>query len=440
MRMYDIIDKKKRGGSLTREEIEYFVNGYINENIPDYQVSALLMAIYYNGMEDDELVNMTDIMAHSGDMIDLSAINGIKVDKHSTGGVGDKTTLAVAPIVAACGGKVAKMSGRGLGFTGGTIDKLESIPGFRTTISEERFFDIVNDIGVSIIGQSSEIAPADKKIYALRDVTATVDSIPLIAASIMSKKLASGSDKIVLDVTVGSGAFMKNIDDAIILAQKMVAIGQGAGRQTVAYITNMNEPLGIATGNISEVIEAINTLKGKGTNDFNEICINFSASMLQLSGKGNIDECKLMAQSSIENGSALDKLAAMVKAQGGDERYIYDTSLFDKASYNHEWIAESDTYIINMDTERCGRTAVVLGAGREVKESSIDFTAGINFYKKTGDFVRKGEVIAKLYASDRDRLDAAVEYVKPAYTFGDKKVEKNKTIIAYVSEGKVIRY
>ena len=440
MRMYDIIDKKKKGGSLTRDEMKYFIDGYVDDNIPDYQVSALLMAIYYKGMTDDELVNITDIMAHSGDMIDLSAIHGIKIDKHSTGGVGDKTTLAVAPIVAACGGKVAKMSGRGLGFTGGTIDKLESIPGFKTSISEKRFFEIVNNIGVSIIGQSSEIAPADKKIYALRDVTATVDSIPLIAASIMSKKLASGSDKIVLDVTVGSGAFMKNIDDAVVLAQKMVVIGQGAGRQTTAFITNMNEPLGISTGNISEVIEAVNTLKGNGAEDFNEICINFAASMLELSDKGSMDECKTMAEKAIKSGDALDKFAAMVKAQGGDERYIYDTSLFDKASYNYSWVAGSDKYIMDMDTERCGKTAVVLGAGREIKGSSIDFTAGIDFYKKTGDFVKEGEVIAKLYASNKDRLDAAAEYIKPAYRFGDKKVEPNKTIIAYVSENKVIKY
>ena len=272
MRMYDIIDKKKKGSELTPKEITYMVEGYVAGEIPDYQVSAFLMAVYYEGMSEKELSVFTDSMAKSGDMVDLSQIKGIKVDKHSTGGVGDKTTLAVAPLVAACGGRVAKMSGRGLGFTGGTIDKLESIPGMQTAISEERFFEIVNDIGLSVIGQSAEIAPADKKLYALRDVTATVDSIPLIAASIMSKKLASGSDKIVLDVTVGSGAFMKNIDDAICLAQRMVEIGENAGRQTVAILTNMDVPLGEAVGNDIEVVEAIETLQGKGPEDLPHIC------------------------------------------------------------------------------------------------------------------------------------------------------------------------
>ena len=322
MGMYDIIDKKKRGGEFTRQEIEYFINGYVEGMVPDYQVAALLMAIYYQGMSDNELLDMTNIMANSGEINDLSGIEGIKVDKHSTGGVGDKTTLVVAPVVAACGGKVAKMSGRGLGFTGGTIDKLESIPGFNTSISNKRFFEIVNSVGLSVIGQSEGLVPADKKLYALRDVTATVDSIPLIAASIMSKKLAGGSDKIVLDVTTGSGAFMKNIDDAVILAEKMVAIGEGAGRQTVAYITNMDVPLGIATGNNIEVIEAIETLKGNGPDDFVEICRKFSASMLNLAGKGSIEECMSMVDNVINNNTALDKLADMVKMQGGDERYI----------------------------------------------------------------------------------------------------------------------
>ena len=282
MRMYDIIDKKKKGLELTADEISYVVDGYVANEIPDYQVSAFLMAVYYQGMTKKELSVFTDRMAKSGDMVDLSAIDGIKVDKHSTGGVGDKTTLAVAPLVAACGGKVAKMSGRGLGFTGGTIDKLESIPGFQTAIPEKKFFDIVNTIGLSVIGQSAEIAPADKKLYALRDVTATVDSIPLIAASIMSKKLASGSDKIVLDVTVGSGAFMKNAEDAIQLAQRMVEIGERAGRQTIAILTNMDVPLGVAVGNDIEVIEAIETLQGNGPEDFEEICVEFASQMLYL--------------------------------------------------------------------------------------------------------------------------------------------------------------
>ncbi len=440
MVMYNIIDKKKKGGELTRKEIEYFINGYVNGDIPDYQLSALLMAIYYKGMSDAELLNLTDIMAKSGDMADLSGIGGIKVDKHSTGGVGDKTTIAVAPIVAACGGKVAKMSGRGLGFTGGTIDKLESIPGFKTSITKEEFFDIVNNIGLSVIGQSDKIAPADKKLYALRDVTATVDSIPLIAASIMSKKLAAGSDKIVLDVTTGSGAFMKNIEDAVTLAQKMVAIGEGAGKNTVAYITNMDVPLGVATGNNIEVIEAIETLNGNGPEDFTEICRNFSAAMLNLAGKGSIEECILMADQAIKDKSALDKLAGMVRMQGGDDSYIYNTSLFEKAQYSYKWVAGSDMYITQMDTEQCGKTAVLLGAGREVKDSEIDFTAGIKFYKKTGDYVKTGDIIAELYSSSKEKLDTASRYIKNAYKTGSSKPEKQKTIIAYITRDSIIRY
>lgn len=440
MLMYDIIDKKKKGGELAKDEIEYFITGYINGDIPDYQVSALLMAIYYKGMSDTELLDFTNIMAESGDIVDLSGIDGIKVDKHSTGGVGDKTTIAVAPVVAACGGKVAKMSGRGLGFTGGTIDKLESIPGFKTLLPKEKFFEIVNSIGLSVIGQSGSIAPADKKLYALRDVTATVDSIPLIAASIMSKKIASGSDKIILDVTMGTGAFMKNIDDAITLAKKMVAIGEGAGRETAAYITNMDIPLGIAAGNNIEVIEAIETLKGNGPEDFKEICRNFSASMLSMAGKGSREECIKMADRAIKDGSALCKLAEMVKMQGGDERYIYDTSLFEKAPYSYKWVSESDVYITKMDTEQCGRTAVILGAGREVKDSPVDFNAGIKFYKKTGDFVKTGDVVAELYSSDKEKLNAASHYIKKAYKMGSTKVKKEKTIIAYISKDNVIKY
>lgn len=440
MVMYDIIDKKKKGGELTRKETEYFINGYVDGSIPDYQVSALLMAIYYMGMTDAELLNLTDIMAKSGDMADLSGIEGIKVDKHSTGGVGDKTTIAVAPIVAACGGKVAKMSGRGLGFTGGTIDKLESIPGFQTSVPKEKFFDIVNTTGLSVIGQSDGITPADKKLYALRDVTATVDSIPLIAASIMSKKLAAGSDKIVLDVTTGTGAFMKNVDDAITLAQKMVAIGEGAGKNTVAYITDMDVPLGIAAGNNIEVIEAIETLKGNGPEDFTEICRNFSAAMLNLAGKGSMEECLSMADHAIENNSALDKLAEMTRMQGGDDSYIYDTSLFNKAPYSYKWISGSDIYITQMNTEQCGKTAVMLGAGREVKDSEIDFTAGIKFYKKTGDYVKAGDVIAELYSSSKEKLDAASQYIKSAYKMGSSRPERQKTIIAYITKDNVIKY
>lgn len=433
MRMYDIIDKKKKGLELTADEISYVVDGYVANEIPDYQVSAFLMAVYYQGMTKKELSVFTDRMAKSGDMVDLSAIDGIKVDKHSTGGVGDKTTLAVAPLVAACGGKVAKMSGRGLGFTGGTIDKLESIPGFQTAIPEKKFFDIVNTIGLSVIGQSAEIAPADKKLYALRDVTATVDSIPLIAASIMSKKLASGSDKIVLDVTVGSGAFMKNAEDAIQLAQRMVEIGERAGRQTIAILTNMDVPLGVAVGNDIEVIEAIETLQGNGPEDFEEICVEFASQMLYLGEIADLQECRDMVYDAIETGKGIEKLAEMVKAQGGDESYIYHPEKFEEAPYQKKLIADQSAYISAMDTEKCGKTAVILGAGRETKESVIDPKAGIRFYFKTGEYVEKGEVLAELYASDQEKLKDAVKYLETAYQYSDAAVTPMEEIIGYVT-------
>lgn len=437
MRMYDVIDKKKKGRELTEEEIRFAIEGYVKEEIPDYQVSALLMAIYYQGMTDQELLALTNCMAESGDMVDLSPIHGIKVDKHSTGGVGDKTTLVVAPLVAACGGKVAKMSGRGLGFTGGTIDKMESIPGMQTTIPQNHFFDIVNQLGLCVIGQSAQVAPADKKLYALRDVTATVDSIPLIAASIMSKKLASGSDKIVLDVTVGSGAFMKTVEDAVELAKKMVAIGEGAGRQTIAIITNMDVPLGIAVGNDIEVIEAIETLQGKGPEDFRQICIEFASYMLFLGDINTLEECRKMAEEALNNGMAIEKLAQMVKYQKGDESYIYHPEQFIPASCQVDLKMEQSGYIMHMDTELCGKTSVVLGAGREKKESSIDPKAGIRFYHKTGDYVEKGERLASLYASDEKKLQEGLKCLKQAYTFGKNKVEKLKPIIAYVSKDKI---
>lgn len=440
MRMYDLIDKKKCGFSLTKEEIGYIIGGYVADEIPDYQMSALLMAIYYKGMTDEELVHMTECMAKSGDMVDLSQISGIKVDKHSTGGVGDKTTLVVAPLVAACGGKVAKMSGRGLGFTGGTIDKLESIPGMETAIDEKRFFEIVNKLGISVIGQSANIAPADKKIYALRDVTATVDSIPLIAASIMSKKIAAGSDKIVLDVTVGSGAFMKSIDDAIILAEKMVAIGEGAGRETIAILTNMDVPLGIAVGNDIEIIEAVETLKGNGPEDFQEICEVFATSMLVLAKKGTIEECRSMIRDAIKSGRGFEKFAAMIKEQGGDDSYLYHTEKFKKALYEKNLVAKQAGYITSMDTELCGKTAVILGAGRETKDSIIDTTAGIRFYKKTGAWVEEGETLATLYSSEERKLEAAIDYLIEGYRFGKEKPKEMKSVLARVSKEGVERY
>ena len=440
MRMYDIIDKKKKGEILSKEEIHYAICGYVAGEIPDYQIAALLMAIYFQGMTDDELLELTDCMAKSGDMVNLSAIDGIKVDKHSTGGVGDKTTLVVAPLVAACGGKVAKMSGRGLGFTGGTIDKLESIPGLETAINEERFFEIVNQLGLAVIGQSSNIAPADKKLYALRDVTATVDSIPLIAASIMSKKLAAGSDKIVLDVTVGSGAFMKNIDDAVVLAQKMVAIGEGAGRETVAILTNMDVPLGEAVGNDIEIMEAIDTLKGSGPKDFLEICEVFASEMLFLGGQGAKEECTKKVKEALANGKGLEQLAKMVEAQGGDPEYIYCPDKFQKATYQIDFIAGEDGYIQSMDTEHCGKTAVILGAGRETKESEIDSKAGIRFYKKTGSRIKKGDVLATLYASSEKKAEQALNYLKKAYVFGTEKPEVKKEVLARVTKETVEYY
>lgn len=439
MNVYDIIDKKKKGMELTTEEIESFITGYVKGDIPDYQVSAWLMAVYYMGMTDQELLNLTNVMAASGDQVDLSRIHGIKVDKHSTGGVGDKVTLAVAPIVAACGGKVAKMSGRGLGFTGGTIDKLEAIPGLCTTIPEEKFFDMVNQIGLAVMGQSASIAPADKKLYALRDVTATVDSIPLIASSIMSKKLAAGSDKIVLDVTVGSGAFMKNIDEAIELAQKMVAIGEGAGRETIAILTNMDMPLGCAVGNTIEILEAIETLRGAGPDDFVEVCRIIAATMLSLADIGTKEECIKKVDQVIQDGSAFNKLAEMVAAQGGDAEYIYHPERFETAIIAQDLVAWKDGYITGMNTEECGKAAVLLGAGREVKEDDIDMTAGIRFYKKTGAPVAKGDILATVYTSEQSKAKQALRKLKESYQITGQNVAEPQAILGYVTKNGVIR-
>jgi pyrimidine-nucleoside phosphorylase len=434
MRMYDVIDKKKKGQELTEEEVRFAIDGYVAEEIPDYQMSALLMAIYYQGMTDKELYVMTDCMAKSGEMVDLSEITGIKVDKHSTGGVGDKTTLVVAPLVAACGGKVAKMSGRGLGFTGGTIDKLESIPGLETAISQKRFFEIVNDLGVCVIGQSAQIAPADKKLYALRDVTATVDSIPLIAASIMSKKLASGSDKIVLDVTVGSGAFMKEEKAAKELARRMVEIGENAGKETVAIITNMDVPLGIAVGNDIEVMEAIHTLQGQGPEDFEKICIEFAAYMLYLGEIGSLEECKKLAEETLHSGKALEKFAEMVRAQGGEADYIYHMEERYQKPLEKEFCAGQSGYIQHMDTELCGKIAAILGAGRETKESTIDPKAGILFHCKTGDYVTDGTKLATLYSSDEKKMQEALKKFPEIYQFGAEKTEPKEEILGYVTK------
>jgi len=439
VRMYDLIMKKRNGGALSSDEIKTMIEEYVAGNIPDYQMSAFLMAVYYKGMTKEETLAMTMAAAHSGDMVDLSGIQGVKVDKHSTGGVGDKTTLIVAPIVAACGVKVAKMSGRGLGHTGGTVDKLEAIEGFRTTLDIEEFFDVVNKEGLSVIGQSGNLAPADKKLYALRDVTATVDSIPLIAVSIMSKKLAAGNDCILLDVKTGSGAFMKTVDDSIALAEEMVSIGENAGKRTVALITNMDIPLGHNIGNSLEVIEAADTLKGKGPYDLTEICLELASNMLVLAGKGAIEECRKMAEKAVKDGSALKRLCGMVKAQGGNEELILDTDKFKKAAFERELISDKDGYITFMNTEQCGIASSMLGAGRETKESAIDYAAGIILHKKTGDAVKKGEVIAKLYAEREELFERAKDTLKAAVTIEAEPAGNEPLIYARVTKDGVER-
>ena len=399
MRMYDLIEKKRGGGALTDEEIDFMITGYTKGDIPDYQMSAMMMAIYFQGMNDKETLKLTTAMRDSGDQLDLSAIEGRKVDKHSTGGVGDKTSIALTPLVASVGVKVAKMSGRGLGHTGGTIDKLESFDGFRVDISNEQFIKQVNTIGVSIMGQTKDLAPADKKLYALRDVTATVENISLIASSIMSKKLAAGADAIVLDVKTGSGAFMKNLDDARALAKAMVTIGKGAGRDMFAFITDMDEPLGCTVGNALEVKEAIDTLKGKGPADFTELVLNLACRMVMLSGI-ETDEDKAMAllNENIANGKALDKLAEFVSAQGGDSRAVYDTNLLPKANNVYELKADKDGYVTHINCEEVGIASLVLGGGRETLDSVIDLSVGIVLNKKCGDKITCLRFIVQTYA------------------------------------------
>ncbi len=440
MRMYDLIAKKRNGMELTKEEIEYMISSYVAGEIPDYQMSAFLMAVYFKGMTKAETSAMTMAVAHSGDMVDLSAIEGIKVDKHSTGGVGDKTTLIIAPIVAACGVKVAKMSGRGLGHTGGTVDKMESIPGLNTSLSREDFFATVNKTGLSVIGQSGNMTPADKKLYALRDVTATVDSIPLIAVSIMGKKLAAGSDCILLDVKTGSGAFMKTVEDSIELAKEMVSIGENSGKSTVALITDMDIPLGNYIGNSLEVKEAVATLRGEGPADLTEVCINLAGNMLYLANKGTLEECKEMARSRIADGSALERLASMVEAQGGKKEYIYNTELFEKAAYSYEVKATKSGYITHMDTEGCGIASALLGAGRETKESTIDYAAGIILHAKVGDKVEAGQSLATLYANKEELFAASEKRYIESITIEDAKAKEEPLIFARVTKDGVERF
>ena len=434
MRAYDLIMKKRNGEILSEKEIKWLIKGYVEGKIPDYQMSAFLMAVYFRGLNEEETLNLTKEMAQSGDMIDLSSIKGIKTDKHSTGGVGDKTTLVVIPIVAACGVPVAKMSGRGLGHTGGTIDKLESIDGFRTSIEKEEFFDIVNKTGLCVIGQTGNIAPADKKMYALRDVTATVDSIPLIAASIMSKKIAAGSDAIVLDVKTGSGAFMKTLDKSIELAETMVKIGNNAGRNTAALITDMDRPLGYAIGNSVEVIEATETLKGMGPEDLAEVALNLAANMLCAAEKGSYEECMEMAKEALKSGKALQKLKDMVKAQGGNPEFLDNYDLFKKEKFHAEVKSEEEGYITAMDTEKYGEASVVLGAGRETKESSIDLGAGIILKVKLGDYVKKGDDVAELLTDKKESLETAEKMIKESMKIETGKPKKSLLIKAKIDK------
>ena len=416
MRMYDLILKKKQGGELSTDEIRYMIEGFTEGSIPDYQMSAMTMAICFRGMTPRETVDLTLAMRDSGDVLDLSGIKGVKVDKHSTGGVGDKTSLALTPIIAALGVPVVKMSGRGLGHTGGTIDKLECFDGFTTALSEEQFAGNVNTIGIAIAGQTANLAPADKKLYALRDVTATVDQMSLIASSIMSKKLASGSDAIVLDVKTGNGAFMKKLEDSRALAKEMVSIGTMAGKKTVAVITDMDQPLGRAVGNSLEVREAIDTLRGEGPADFKEVVFALGSQMLMLAGRAADEkEARALMEGVIEDGSALDKFAQFVRAQGGDAAPVYDTSLLPVAGKTLEVTAKESGYVHRILAEDIGIACMTLGGGRETKESAIDLSVGIILEKKNGDAVSDGEVLATIYGNDDAKMQAAYEKIAHAY-------------------------
>ena len=449
MRMCDLIRKKRDGEALTREELHDLIQGYTKGTIPDYQMAAFLMAVYFQGMTPEETVAMTLETAHSGDMVDLSRIRGVTVDKHSTGGVGDKTTLIVAPAVAACGVKVAKMSGRGLGHTGGTVDKLESIPGFQTSLEEERFFEVVEQTGLSLIGQTGNLTPADKLMYALRDVTATVESIPLIAVSIMSKKLAAGSDCIMLDVKTGSGAFMKTMEDSLKLAREMVSIGERAGRKTAALITDMDVPLGYYIGNRLEVAEALSVLRGEGPEDLTEVSVELAAHMLYLARQKmqvsspeqkmqipspDMKACREEIRRVLADGSALQCLKAMVKAQGGEVSVLEDPRFLEQADFSYEVVSPRSGYLSHMDVQGCGTASCLLGAGRETKESTIDFTAGIILRKKTGDLVKKGEILAVFHGADEKRFSEAEKKFLESLVFSQEPPRKKPLILASVTK------
>ncbi|CAJ1002929.1 MULTISPECIES: pyrimidine-nucleoside phosphorylase [Bacillales] len=433
MRMVDIIAKKRDGKELSTEEIQFLVDGYTNGSIPDYQMSAWAMAVLFRGMTPRETGDLTMAMARSGEQLDLTSIPGVKVDKHSTGGVGDKTTLVVAPLVAAAGIPVAKMSGRGLGHSGGTIDKLESFAGFQVERTREQFFQQVRDIGVAVIGQSGNLTPADKKLYALRDVTATVEAVPLIASSIMSKKIAAGADAILLDVKVGKGAFMKTLEEAETLARAMVDIGSQVGRKTVAVISDMNQPLGFAVGNALEVKEAIATLAGNGPKDLTELALAIGARMLVLGGlASSVDEGRGRLEEIIASGKAVDKLAQMVEAQGGNKRDVYEPDRLPQAGLTAQVTAQQDGYLAGIDAETVGHASVVLGAGRLTKEMPIDLAVGIVLHKKRGDRVRAGEPLATLHANDERLLQDALKDVAEAFAYSSEQPPEQPLIYKIV--------
>lgn len=433
MRVYDLINNKKHGGQLSEEEIKFLIDGYVKGEIPDYQMSAMLMAIYFKGMNLSETTALTKAMVESGETVDLSFIDGIKVDKHSTGGVGDKTSLVLLPLMALSGLKVSKMSGRGLGHTGGTIDKLESIPGFNVNLDKDEMFYIVEKFGFAISGQTLDLVPADKKLYALRDVTATVDNLSLIASSIMSKKIASGSDIILLDVKVGSGAFMKNVDDAVKLAEMMVSIGKGFGRKVGIVLSNMEEPLGFAVGNSLEVIEAVNTLKNEGPEDFTTLCVFLNAAMLKLAGICDSIEAGLdKTRALLKTEEPLLKFIDFVYAQKGDITYIEDLTKFEKSKYAYKVISTSDGYIKSIDAEKIGLCSLVSGAGRETKDEEIDYTAGIKLHKKVGDQVKFGDSLGVIYTNKSDEKESLTESFYEAFGFSTEPVKKNNVIIGMV--------
>lgn len=430
MRAYDIIHKKREGGELTGQELHFFVERFVQGEIPDYQASALLMAIFFQGMTRRETAALTMEMARSGDMVDLSAIPGVKVDKHSTGGVGDKTTVICAPIAAACGVKIAKMSGRGLGHTGGTVDKLESIPGFRTELPREEFFDIVNRTGLALIGQSGNLCPADKKLYALRDVTATVESLPLIASSIMSKKIAAGADAILLDVKMGSGAFLKTREEARQLAKEMVRIGQSVGRKTVALLTDMDMPLGRNIGNSLEIAEACDVLQSRGDRRLSDLCLELAANMVLLGRQAEtLTEARQKATEAVSSGRAFRKFCEMVEAQGGDSSCLRDTGKLPLSPAVRRVTAQSSGWITSINAEECGLAAVELGAGRETKESAVDLGAGIVLHKSKGEFVKEGEPIATLYADSDGRCRRGEERLRAALTFAQDPPQATPLIL-----------